>query len=474
MKRKYIRKYKPTDRKPLVEIPLLGEHLEPVIEESLRECGKEKCRKGTLLTPVFTVLVVLGLVLRRDLSYTSTLNWLISGVRWLHCHLPHKLVSDGAISHARKRLGVDVFRVIFQKIVSRCVTLPTDFHQYTSVAFDGVSLTMPDTEDNMDAFGKPKGGRGEGGFPQMRVVAFLILPLRLVADFAYDAYKGKGTGERSLMATIIERIPYRNMLFLWDAGLYSFDLLQLALLGGNQVLAKLSASVKPKPIPGKKFADGSYLAVISKRIIDPERSDEENKCYKHIEIVVRIITYQIPGFRPARLITTILDPEISAMELAIHYHKRWDIEIAFDEIKTHQCATLRGQAPTVLRSKNPELVKQELLAIFIAYNLIRDLIHQSADQSKKESRSMSFLDSLQCVIDAIPNMCTFVGKQAKIKLQYLRSLIADCTIDRPERNRINPRVIKVKMSKFKRKKRFHKSTYRDLENELHVLGKVAA
>ena len=87
---------------------------------------------------------------------------------------------------------------------------------------------------------------------------------------------------------------------------------------------------------------------------------------------------------------------------------------------------------------------------------------------------MSFLDSLQCVIDAIPNMCLFVGKQAKIKLQYLRSLITDCTIDRPKRNRINPRVIKVKMSKFKRKKRFHKSTSRDLENELLVLGEVAA
>jgi hypothetical protein len=57
-------------------------------------------------------------------------------------------------------------------------------------------------------------------------------------------------------------------------------------------------------------------------------------------MIVRIIEYQIPGFRPAWLLTTILDPQISAKELVLHYPKCWDIEIAFDEIKTHQCATL--------------------------------------------------------------------------------------------------------------------------------------
>lgn len=474
MKRRYNRKYKPADMESLVDVPLLGKHLQPVIEESLHECGTKQSRKGTLLTPVFTVLVVLGLVLRRDLSYSGTMNWLISGLRWLRCNLPLKLVADGAISHARERLGVHVFQVIFQKMVSRCVTLPKDFHRFTSVAFDGSSITMPDTKDNKEAFGKPKGGRGEGAFPQLRVVALLILPLRLVADFSYDAYKGKGTGERSLMAKMIERISYRDLLFMWDAGLYSFDLLQSALLGGNQVLAKLSASVKPKPIPGERFVDGSYLAVITKQVVDPERSDEKHKRYKTIQVIVRIIEYRIPGFRPARLITTILDPGISAMELAIHYHKRWDIEIAFDEIKTHQCATLRGQSPTIIRSKKSELVKQELYAVFIVYNLVRDLMHQAADQTKRESRSMSFLDSLQCVIDAIPNMCIAVGKQAKKKFQYLESLIAECVLDRPQRHRINPRVVKVKMSKFKRKGRFHKSTSRDLENELQVIGLAVA
>ena len=74
------------------------------------------------------------------------------------------------------------------------------------------------------------------------------------------------------------------------------------------MLAKLSASVKPKRHPGKRLSDGSYLASVGK---------------KRVAITVRIIDYQIPGFRPARLLTTLLDPAISARELVIHYHRRW-------------------------------------------------------------------------------------------------------------------------------------------------------
>jgi len=228
MRRIFRRDSKATDRHEmasLVDIPLLSKALKSVIEESLRECGKERCRKGTILPPPFVVLAILGLAIRRDLSYPAVLNWLVSGLRWLTCCLPHKLVAEGTLSHARIRLGCEVFRRIFQKMVAHHEKLPKDFHGLTSVAFDGTSATMPDTKENKQRFGTPKGGRGEGGYPQLRAVALLILPLRLVADIAYDAYKGKGTGERSLMNKIIERIPYDHLLHLVDAGLYSFELL---------------------------------------------------------------------------------------------------------------------------------------------------------------------------------------------------------------------------------------------------------
>ncbi len=214
MKRVFRRYSKATYRHEitsLVDIPLLSKPLKSVIEESLRECGKEGYRKGTILTiltPTFVVLAVFGLAIRRDLSYPAVLNWLVSGLRWLTCRLPHKLVAEGTLSHARIRLGYEVFRRIFQKMVAHHEEFPKDFHGLTSVAFDGTGATMPDTKENRQRFGVPKGGRGEAGYPQLRAVALLILPLRLVADIAYDAYQGKGTGERSLMNKIIERIPY--------------------------------------------------------------------------------------------------------------------------------------------------------------------------------------------------------------------------------------------------------------------------
>jgi hypothetical protein len=225
------------------------------------------------------------------------------------------------------------------------------------------------------------------------------------------------------------------------------------------LLAKLSASVKPKRYSGNGLSDGSYLATVGK---------------KGVDITVRIIQYQIPGFRPARLLTTLLDPAISARELVIHYHRRWDIEIAYDEIKTHQCATLRGRAPTIFRSKKPELVEQELYAVLIVYNLVRELIHQAVAEQHQEVRRISFLDSLQCIIDAIPQMTIAGPIRAESQLQYLRSLIAEGVIDRPNRHRLNPRVVKVKMSKYKRKRKIHKSSHRDLENELQILRLEAA
>jgi hypothetical protein len=257
---------------------------------------------------------------------------------------------------------------------------------------------------------------------------------------------------------------------LLDAGLYAFDILWNIDQKQHTFIVKASRRAKFKPI--QSFADGSFLARLAHKIPDPDAPKTKNgrQRWKKVYLDVRVIRFQIPGFRPVTLVTNILDPTITAREMALHYHQRWDIEVAYDEIKTHQCATLRGQSPTTFRSKRPDLVKQELYALLIMYNAVRLLICQAAVKQGKDPRFISFLDALQHIIDAAPMMTADASEHTEDKFCYLLMVIADCDIDRPRRPRINPRVVKVKMSKFKRKNKRHKSENRDIEKELNIIS----
>ena len=444
----------------------------PLIGQVLTEQGKAGYRKGTILIPQLLVWLVLALTLRRDLNGQKVLNWLVSGFRWMHAVLPaqSKLVQEGTISHARVTLGVPVFRELFTKLTGSFQSLEPDFHGWVSVIFDGSTGTMPDTEANVAEFHKPKCGRGTVAFPQLRMMALMALSARLLLNIAYASYCGKGTGERALAHEILANLNRTGLLFLLDAGLYAFDMLWDIGQKQHKFIVKAPRKAQFRPI--KTFDDGSFLAQVTHKIPDPDapKTKSGRKSWKQVILDVRVIRFQIPGFRPVTLVTNILDPHISAREIAIHYHQRWDVEVAYDEIKTHQCATLTGQSPTTFRSKRPDLVKQELYALLIMYNAVRLLIGQAAVKQGKNPRYISFLDALQHIIDATPIMTADAGEHTEDKFCYLLTVIADCDIDRPRRHRVNPRVVKVKMSKFKRKNKEHKSKERNIEKELEILS----
>ena len=458
---------------PTFKFGPFSEILQPLIEEVLVEKGLTKFRKGTILVPVLLIWLILALTIRRDLDYHKVLNWMVSGLRWLDGKLPplSKIVSDGAISHARVKMGVEVFRLLFNKLTTSFKKIPPDFYGRITVAFDGVTATMPDSEDNRNKFNKPNSGRGQAAYPQLRMVSFVAVSVRLILDIAYAPFSGKGTGERALMTEILERMTRKSLLILIDAGLYSLVMLWLIDNKKQEFLVAVPRNVKLKKL--QSLGDGSYLSLLIGRIIDPRNPkwDDGRNRWMEVRILVRIVEYTIPGFRPKRLMTNILDTDILARDLVVHYHKRWDIEITYDEIKTHQCATLRGQAPTIFRSKRPDLVEQELYAMLIMYNSVRLLIVKAADEHGKDPRFISFLDALQHIIDVAPLMTVADAERRKEQFDLLLLLIADSGIDRPRRHRVNPRVVKIKMSKFKRKNKEDKSKQRNLEKELVIIPK---
>lgn len=453
-----------------------AEILQPLVHETLAEHGKAKWRKGTLLLPAVSVWLVLALTLRRDLNCEQVLNWMVSGFRWLSDILPAKarLVAGGTISHARVKLGFEVFQTLFSKLQGALPELEADFHGRITCIFDGSTGTMPDSERNVVAFGQTKNQTGAGAFPQLRMMVLMALNLRVVLDVAYAPYSGKGSGERTLMMQLLNRTKHNGLLYLMDAGLYSFELAwQIHQVQRQDFLAKISGVVKPKFI--KHLSDGSYLATIKLKVIDTDVSplpDGRNR-WKTLTMTVRVIQVQIPGFRPCRLATTLLDEDCTASDLAIHYHKRWDIEISYDEIKTHQCATRKGQSPTLFRSKRPDLVKQELYAIMITYNLVRLTMSHAAIEHSKEPRFISFLDTLHHLIEALPPLTFAQHNNRSCSLTYLYQLIADCELAYPRRLRTTPRVVKVKSSKFPRKKQTHLTQTRHFEGEIKILSNVS-
>lgn len=184
--------FKPSrDELASTEIEPFSEMLKPIIKEALEEAQKNgRNRKGTLFTPIFTVFVVLGCVMRHDLSYLSVLDWLISTIRWITVCLPKKAVENGTITKARQYLGVDVFRLIFEKLTKKHYELTADFHGRSTVIFDGVTGTTPDTPSNTAAFGKPSTKKGSAAFPQIRAVALMSLTLRCIIDIAFGPYIG--------------------------------------------------------------------------------------------------------------------------------------------------------------------------------------------------------------------------------------------------------------------------------------------
>ncbi len=173
-------------------------------------------------------------------------------------------------------------------------------------------------------------------------------------------------------------------------------------------------------------------------------------------MLVRIIEYTftdpaLPGYGEVhRLITTLLDPKTRpALELVCAYHKRWEVEITIDEIDTHQ-----GLCARTLRSLKPVGVIQELYALLISHYAVRFLIHDAACEAQIDSDRISFVHALRVIRNAIPEFqMTAPESHPQLYRRLLQDIVTDLLPKR--RNRINPRVVKKKMSKFRVKRKEH-------------------
>lgn len=352
----------------------------------LAASGKASLRERDL--PAHVVMYyVIALALFMQASYREVLRCLLEGLQWLRDPaLPLKVAGKSGISQARTRLGWEALRQLHDAVVQP-IALPATrgawYRQWRLVSLDGSTLDVADEAANAAVFGRPGSSRGDSAYPQIRFVALVENGTHVL--FATHM-AGCTTGETTLAQNVLTGLQ-PDMLCLADRQFFGFALWQQARGTGAELLWRIKKNIR---LPcAKRLPDGSYLS--------PLYACEHDRRHKTNGVMVRVIEYRLDGVAGAeplyRLITTILDPDHApAHQLAALYHERWEIETALDELKTH----LRG-ARIVLRSKTPDLVRQEFYGLILAHFAVRGLMHEAALRADKDPDRLSFLHAVRVV-----------------------------------------------------------------------------
>jgi enoyl-CoA hydratase/carnithine racemase len=356
------------------------------VDAVLKETRRASVRERDLPAHV-VVYYVIALALYMRSSYREVLRCLLEGVQWLlDPSVSIKVAGKSGISQARSRLGAEPLQALYEAMVAPIARKRTKgawYRQWRLVSLDGSTLDVADTKENEEAFGRPGSSRGSAAFPKIRFVALLENGTHVLWAARVDKY---ATDELTLAEEVVPALQ-NGMLCLADRFFPSHKLWQKAAATGADLLWRTRQNARLEM--DQQLPDGSYLSRIY-----PSTSDRRNE---RKAIVVRVIDYhldKVPDAEPIyRLITTILDPKLApAKQLAVLYHERWEIETALDELKTH----LRG-AQIVLRSKTPDLVKQEFYGLLMAHFAIRGLMHEAALKTDEDPDRLSFLHSVRVV-----------------------------------------------------------------------------
>jgi hypothetical protein len=360
------------------------------VRQILDETGKASERERDLPAQVM-VYYAIALALYMGSSTREVLRCLLEGLRWLWGAEAVKVAGKSGISQARTRLGEAPLRRLYGQVVGPIATRASKgawYRAWRLVSLDGSCLDVADTEANRTAFGSPGASRGESAFPQLRFVALVENGTHVLFGARMGGY---AEGETTLAHAVLAALR-PGMLCLADRQFFGYALWRRAAATGADLLWRVKHNLR---LPREAaLADGSCLTTIYP-------SDKDRR-HRTCGLRVRVIEYRLEGIADAetlyRLVTTILDPaQAPAAELAALYHERWEIEGALAELKTR----LRG-ARVVLRSKTPELVRQEFWGLLLAHFAVRGLMHEAALRADEDPDRLSFSHAVRVVRRKVP------------------------------------------------------------------------
>ena len=300
------------------------------------------------------VMLLIGMALYRKMDVWSIANT-------MQLALPGKrvLTAPSAVHQGRQRLGDEAIQQVFlqtQQLWHQAAEHPR-WCGLQLLGVDGVVWRTPDSGENAAEFGKPSNQQGEVSWPVLRMVCQMELTSHMLVNAAMDRY---ASNEMVLAEQLIETTP-DNSLTLFDRGFYSLGLLHAWQRNGHN---------RHWLIPLKKGTQYEGLEKLGKQDyrVRLNTTPQARKKWAELpeEIEARLLHKKIKG-KECFILTSMLDTQrYVGDEIVDLYSQRWEIELGYREMKQQLL-----QNEFTLRSKKPELIRQELWGMLLCYNLIR-------------------------------------------------------------------------------------------------------
>ena len=425
----------------------------------------ETCWLDRIYPPLITLWVFLGQVLSQDHSCRAAVARLIA----------HRISREqrpcsaetGAYCQARKRLPEEFFSEIARQTGAALEANAEEqwlWNRRRVLAYDGSTVSMPDTPENQQAYPQPPQQKPGVGFPLARIAAFFSLSCGAVIDLAVCRYTGKGHSELGMLRKLWD-ILLPGDVMLTDRYMCAwYEIFMLRERGVDSVI-RLSVHRSADFRRGRRLGKGDHIVQWRRPSIIRSIDWQTLKSLPEF-LTVRETRVQVeqPGFRSRTIIvvTTLLDAEeITKDDLAELYRARWNAELDLRSLK-------QTMQMDILRCKTPELVRKEIWTHILAYNLIRTIIAQAASKYDVEPRTISFKGAIQ-TLEAFQPLIAIQGERDSgfrqtLYQQLLDAIATHRVANRPDR--FEPRLRKRRQKKYDRMMKPRQEIKRDILNGL--------
>lgn len=380
----WVKPVEPTRLSDHVSLGVLAKVFPPsLVNEVITKVGAGE-QRSRLLPSWMMVYYVMALALHAAASYEEVMRSLLGGLQWIsHRASEWTMPTKAAIFKARTRLGAPVMIELFERVAKPfgSQTQRGFLAGLRLVSVDGTTMDIADTPANERAYGRPgTNTEFKSAFPQARLLGLVECGTHAIIGAVTGPYT---TAENDMYPGLHHKLD-PSMLLMADRGFFSYQSFKDSAATGAQLLWRVRGNMV-LPVH-EEFEDGSYLSAVYE--------GTKQRRNKVDPVPVRVVEYTVSNGAQAsefRLLTTLLDPGVvSAQELAEAYAKRWEIELCFKEMKTHQ----RGPS-VVLRSKTPDGVLQEIYGYLCTHYALRTLIGEVAAEFDEDPLRISFTRTLR-------------------------------------------------------------------------------